>query len=84
MDWLCNRCKLLGKRKDRCLERCECRMEFHYHTNIFFSVCIRKNFFCVGIAKECKHASFNAERWFDYIRNIMLVLILIEICHILS
>ena len=73
--------KLLGKRKNRRLNGCKCRMKVKYCSYIIlFSI---DNLFVICIAKNSKNASFDTERGLDNIRSISFVCFGIKVCEIL-
>ena len=75
--------QLLGERQNRCLKRCQCRVQTQYnaHIRFFFGAEV---FFVVSVAQERQRYAVRAERRLDDIRHIAGVRLRIEIGEILA
>ncbi len=79
---LCALGKLLGKRKHRCLEGSEERMQVKHRSYVVL-FCIN-DFFVVSVNEECKSYAVSSERRLNYVRNVLFVGLGIEVHHILT
>ena len=74
--------KLLGKRQNSSLKGRKSRMQVKHGTNVV--LCFVDHFFVISVNKECKSHTVSTERGLDYVRNVMLARLLIEVGHILA